>query len=417
MIGIDLGHETTTAVCAGELARVPSTPNPAESVERAVRELGVDGPRALVLHALEHAVLTATGLTKVAILRIGGDVADAVRPMFGWPKALRAAVLADSVIVPGATDHDGRISIPLDESAVRAFAERNRGAAFAVCGMFATLRDEQERRAAELIRAVSPESPVSCSADLGGSRLRPRENTTVLDAALSPLAARLSAELAVEDTYFLVGDGTLTALSSLEYHPARTLGARGAALLRGASAMRASSDVLLVDGDGTASAVGALADGLVTEAAEDAEFAGVPISQPLPAWHELESTDPEALAEAIDRLSPAPERTPVLAVAGTELAGAEPLRVDTGWLRAAGAAEAPVAGRGERIGPAETDPRGSAEQDARLAAMRAGAEPNGIRIAHSRSHRVPYLHTPTVRARALAIGPARGSREGVEHGG
>ncbi|WP_051897821.1 hydantoinase/oxoprolinase N-terminal domain-containing protein [Sciscionella sediminilitoris] len=398
MIGVDIGVRETTAVLDGTTVRVPSTADVYGGVRTALDRLGASGPVVYGLHNLGRAVLCRTGLARVAVLRIGGGAVDAVRPLYDWPEPLRAAVHADSTIVDGGVERSGRAIAPLDRAATIAFAERNRGAAFAICGPFGPLHDEQERDAAELVRAAAGTEHVSCSADIGSLGLRGRENACVLDAALRPLAARLAERLAAPDAYFLCGDGSCCALDLLAERPSSALGSAHAALLRGAAELRGRTELLVVLED----AVGAVAGELLVESSA-ARFAGVPVS--LPIAETLTATDAEGLAEALDRLAPVPGQTPVQRIGE--------LDADPAVVRAVGAAAAPVVGRSVRV----DDSGEAAEPAARADAIRRGAEPADVRTVSAWRHRLPYLHAAGIRSIAVAAGPAVHHGKGAADGG
>jgi N-methylhydantoinase A/oxoprolinase/acetone carboxylase beta subunit len=68
-----------------------------------------------------NAVLERTRLNRVAVIRIAGPATNAIRPLFGWPADLRAAVSAGAIIVGGGIEFDGRDITPLDTEAIRKF--------------------------------------------------------------------------------------------------------------------------------------------------------------------------------------------------------------------------------------------------------------------------------------------------------
>ena len=86
----------------------------------------------------------------------------------------------------GGHEFDSTEIAPLDEDAVREFAESCRGQvqAIAVAGPFAPANRDHEERAAAIIADVLGEGfPVSLSHELGALGLIERENAAILNAA------------------------------------------------------------------------------------------------------------------------------------------------------------------------------------------------------------------------------------------
>ncbi|NRQ39342.1 hydantoinase [Nonomuraea sp. NN258] len=433
--GVDVGPTNTDAALLDDEDRVVATvkvasvpDDPVAGVRTALGRL----PRreltrvAVGLRGAATAVTRRRGLRKVAVLRISGDSARAVRPLFGWPDDLRAAVSAGTEIVDGGGGLDREDWTPLDRDAVARFAAQvaGRAEAFAVTGLFSPLDGEQEREAAEIIRAElggSPSLPISLSADFGSLGLLERENATVLDAALSGFASDVADRLARTlaglcpgaAAHVTRGDGTLMSLEHLARHPGLSLGSGPASVLRGAGMLTGLDDAIVADVGAHRIRVGALAGGWPEEAVGGAGIGGVPVGIRIPALIRVpRPADPAELAEAVDRLQPGAGRLPLVVVGGGAHAVPEGLRPEHGLTAGAiGAAVSPVGGQYERIVrlPDRSALAAALEpvaEEARAAAVRAGADPRHVRIVEVSDTRLAYLPGPFFRLRARAAGPA-----------
>ncbi|MEX2420790.1 MAG: hydantoinase/oxoprolinase N-terminal domain-containing protein, partial [Actinomycetota bacterium] len=114
-LGIDVGGTNTDAVVLDRedrlvaKAKVATTSDVTSGIEAAIAAVvaapGVD--RSRITHAMlgtthaTNAILERRALRRVAVLRVGAPATQAVRPLFGWPDDLRAAVSAGEAIVGG----------------------------------------------------------------------------------------------------------------------------------------------------------------------------------------------------------------------------------------------------------------------------------------------------------------------------
>ncbi|MEV4309902.1 hydantoinase/oxoprolinase N-terminal domain-containing protein [Nonomuraea sp. NPDC049624] len=431
--GVDVGPTNTDAAVLADdgsvlatvkMASIPG--DPVACVRNALARLPMDGEPAQVAVGLRGAATAVTrrsGLRKVAVLRIAGVSATAVRPLSGWPPDLRAAVNAGTAVVDGGGGLDREDRTPLDRDAVARFAAQVAGTAqaVAVAGLFSPLDGEQEREAAEIVRAELGEGvPIALSADLGSLGLLERENATVLDAALSGFAGAVSGGLATAlaglcpgaAVFVTRGDGTLMSLEHLARHPGLSLGSGPASVLRGAGALTGLGDAVVADVGATRVRVGVLAGGYPEEAVGGADIGGVPVGLRIPGLIRVpRPVDPTELAEAVDRLQPGAGLLPLVVVGGGEHAVPEGLHPAHGPAAGAiGAAVSPVGGQYERIVrlPDRSALAAALEpvaEEARAAAVRAGADPRRVRVIGVEEIPLAYLPGPFVRLRARAAGP------------
>ncbi|MFE3451746.1 hydantoinase/oxoprolinase N-terminal domain-containing protein [Nonomuraea sp. NPDC059194] len=429
--GVDVGPTNTDAALLDEAGAVLSTVkvasvpgDPVASVTAALAALAAPPPAqvaqvAVGLHGAAAAVDGRRGLCRVAALRIGGQEAQAVRPLFGWPEDLRRAVEAGSAIVDGGGGLDREDWTQLDRDAVARFASSvaGRAQAVAVTALFSPLDAEQEHEAAEIVRAELGDLPIALSADLGTLGLLERENATVLDAALSGFATGVAERLAealspVTAVHVTRGDGTLMSLEHLARHPGLSLGSGPASMLRGAGVLTGLEDAVVADVGAKRIRVGVLAGGFPEEAVAGARIGGVPVGLRIPELIRVARPfEPAELAEAVDRMQPGAGRLPLVVVGGGAHAVPDGLHPEHATTAGAiGAATSPVGGQYERIVrlPDRAELPAAMEavvEQARASAVRAGADPLNVRILEAADTTLAYLPGPFVRLRARAAGP------------
>jgi N-methylhydantoinase A/oxoprolinase/acetone carboxylase beta subunit len=175
------------------------------------------------------------------------------------------------VRIDGGHGATGEESAPLDEAAVRrAVTEHEaRVEAFAVAANFSVRNPAHERRARELVRALSPK-PVTCACELSSQLDAPRRAlTAALNARLTPpirhlleaLARVLAAEAISAPLMIVKGDGTLMrAEVALEY-PVETILSGPAASVVGAGYLTGLRDFLVSDMGGTTTDIAVVAAG------------------------------------------------------------------------------------------------------------------------------------------------------------
>lgn len=433
--GVDVGPTNTDAALVAADGKVLATvkvatvpDDPVASVRAALERLPLSaatpaGQIAVGLRGAATAVTQRAGLRKVAVLRIGGASATAVRPLAGWPRDLRDAVSTGTAIVDGGGGLNPEDRTPLDREAVARFAAQVTGKAqaVAVAGLFSPLDGAQEREAAAIVRAeLGAAVPISLSAGLGTLGLLERENATVLDAALSGFASAVSSGLAEvlaalcpgAAAFVTRGDGTLMSLEHLARHPSLSLGSGPASVLRGAGALTGLADAVVADVGAVRVRVGVLAGGWPEEAVGGADIGGVPVGLRIPELIRVpRPVDPAELAEAVDRLQPAAGRLPLVVVGGGAHAVPDGTHPEHGPAAGAiGAAVSPVGGQYERIVrvPDRSALPGLLEpvlEEARAAAVHAGADPRHVRLIDVDQTPIAYLPGPFVRLRARAAGP------------
>ncbi|HTI23130.1 MAG TPA: hypothetical protein VL652_19210 [Kutzneria sp.] len=381
-------------------------------------------------------------LGPVAVVRLGAATTS-LPPLAGWPAELRSSVSIAEACVAGGARLDGTDFEPLDTAALVAFARQIAGRvnAVAVSSVFAAVAPGHELAAAGLLRAELGDSvPILLSHEMGGSGLLERENATVLQAALIRRAwgaahrlrrSLVDVGLSHAEPFLARNDGSIMTVDYALTRPllmhgaAAALGARGAALLAG----EPEALVAFTDVDGEPTAVCSVTAGSAQLAAGSTVIAGVQTGLRTVAL--VPTTPPiggrgcglPQLAAAVDRAKSSPRDLPLLVIGpgaeklvdtlpgplpGTTLVCCPP-RADA--AAAVGVAVAPVSGEAVRMFSANSshgdDIRHRTKEQARAAAVHAGADPVTVAVTDFEESTVPYVSEPTVMLRARAEGPPR----------
>ena len=195
---------------------------------------------------------------RVGLVSIGFSERDLARA--GVVEALGGG---PHVALAGGHDTHGREAAPLDLSALDGAAFADVGAV-AVAGMFAVRDPSHELLVREAVRAATG-LPVTCSHELSAKLNGPRRAlTSVLNARLLPMIARL---LAAADTMLadlglaaapmiVRGDGSLMARHFAADRPIETILSGPAASLVGAAHLAGTADAIVCDIGGTTSDIG-----------------------------------------------------------------------------------------------------------------------------------------------------------------
>ena len=298
-LGIDVGGTNTDAVIMDGAdrviakAKVPGTPDITGGIVAAIDAV-LRAPEATperITHVMlgtthaTNAVLERRNLRRIAVLRIGGPATHSIRPMFGWPPDLTAAISAGAVIVDGGIEFDGRDLSPLDTEAISRFLGQVAGRAdgVAITSVFAPVSARHELAAAEIVKRELGELHMSLSHEIGSLGLLERENATILNGALTGVAndvaiamyQALDAHELRPVTFFAQNDGTLMALDQALRYPVLTIGSGPANSVRGAAFLTRTADSLVIDVGGTSTDVGVLVNGFPRESSYGVEIGGI----------------------------------------------------------------------------------------------------------------------------------------------
>jgi len=233
-----------------------------------------------------NALVERRRLNRIGVIRVGLPAGASLPPMTAWPEALEQAIGAHTTMVSGGYHFDGRSYRDLDEAAVIAHVrdcQRLGIGAFSVSCVFAPVRDEAERRCAEIILGLMPQAQVTLSSQIGRLGLIERENASLLNAALGEHAQRVVgafSQALVEmgiaaPLYLSQNDGTLMGAARAQRFPVFTFASGPTNSMRGAAYLTGCRDALVVDIGGTTTDVGALVNGFPRESSLSADIGGV----------------------------------------------------------------------------------------------------------------------------------------------
>lgn len=298
-VGVDVGGTNTdAAVMDGPrllgACKSPTTADVTSGIVAAVRAALATArlqPQALqaVMIGTTHftnALVERRRLAPVAVVRLALPATTGVLPFADWPADLRPAIGDHVYLVGGGHEYDGRVLTALDEAELVKVAHdlKRRGLTqAALTGVFAPVNPAAELRAAEILRQEHPEVQLSLSHRLGGIGLLERENAAILNAALMPEAARVTAaleqamqQLGLSVPLFISqNDGTLMAPREIGQVPVLTFASGPTNSMRGAAFLSGLRDALVVDIGGTTSDVGVLSQGFPRQAGMAVRLAGV----------------------------------------------------------------------------------------------------------------------------------------------
>lgn len=298
-LGIDVGGTNTDAVLIdGQEViawnKTPTTTDVGEGIALSIRAvLAKAGIRPdnidCVMIGTTHftnACVERRHLLEVGVIRLALPSGAALPPMCGWPADLRRAMGGTCFQLPGGYEFDGAEIAAFDEWAVRDAARAMRRAglrAAAVSSAFAPINRAMEQRAAAILAEECPGIAISLSSDLGRIGLLERENATIMNAALTDLAGRVSRsfgtallEVGIHAPFYVSqNDGTLMSADHVARFPVLTFGSGPANSMRGAAFLTNVRDAIIMDIGGTTADIGALVNGFPRESAVAVDIGGV----------------------------------------------------------------------------------------------------------------------------------------------
>jgi len=298
-LGIDVGGTNTDAVLMDgssvrAAAKTATTEDVTSGVTSVIARLLSDADAdasaiRVVMIGTTHftnAIVEARRLTPTAAIRLGLPATRALPPLTDWPAALRGAVGEHVYQCRGGHEFDGRLIAPLDEDELRRTAEdigRRGIRSVAVSSVFSPVDARMEEQTAAIVREELPGVAVSLSHEIGRIGLLERENATIINACLRPLAAdiveafrRALGDSGIEAPLYLSqNDGTLMSVEHTERYPVATFASGPTNSMRGAALLSGERHCAVVDIGGTTSDIGVLRSGFPREAAAAVEIGGV----------------------------------------------------------------------------------------------------------------------------------------------
>lgn len=297
-IGIDVGGTNTDSVLMDgrtllASAKQPTTGDVTAGVVAGLRAvLGAlpEGKRvetvAVGTTHFTNAVVQATGLAPTAALRLGLPAGASVPPMTGWPARLTDALGGHRFMCHGGYEYDGTLLSPLDPEELKRVAadfKLTGVRSVAITSIFSPVNADLELEAAEILRQEIPDLRFSLSHEIGRLSLVERENATIMNAALLPLADRTVDAMSeailqsgLDAALFLSqNDGTLMDREFVRQYPVATFAAGPTNSMRGAALLSGLDDCVVVDIGGTTTDVGAVVGGFPRQATTSVDIAGV----------------------------------------------------------------------------------------------------------------------------------------------
>jgi N-methylhydantoinase A/oxoprolinase/acetone carboxylase beta subunit len=289
LIGVDVGGTHTDAVRVEDgriaaRAKVTTTPDVESGVLAALRAVGGEDAAARVhvgTTAFTNALVERRGLSPAAAVRVGAPASESLPPLSGWPAQLRGAVSIPVFLIGGGREYDGRPIRPLLRAEVEDVGRSLAGLGVrqvAVTAVFGTSHPQDELQVDAWLRAADARLGVSLSHRIGRFGILERENATLLNAMLRPLAEQTLGRLraAISGRLFISqNDGTTAPAAATAELPIFTVASGPTNSLRGASLLSGLGDALVVDVGGTTTDVGRLRAGYPQLAGLELEVAGV----------------------------------------------------------------------------------------------------------------------------------------------
>ena len=298
-IGVDVGGTNTDAVVLGAngvlgWSKTPTTADVYSGLVLAITEAIADakvdraGVDCVMVGTTQftNAVIQRRHLQPVGVVRLALPATSAIPPLTDWPNDLISAVGQNTYLVAGGYEFDGREIAPLDELSVaeasRAFRRSGLKAA-AITSVFSPINGNMEHRAAEIMQNEAPDIAISLSCELGQFGLLPRENSTIINAALSQLSGnvvcafrRALRELCLNVPMFISqNDGTLMRSDDVLRYPVLTFASGPTNSMRGAVYLAKVQDAMVVDIGGTTSDIGMIRNGFPRQSTNFVDIGGV----------------------------------------------------------------------------------------------------------------------------------------------
>ena len=297
-VGIDVGGTFTDGVAVrnGSVegkVKEPTTPDVTSGIVAVLDgllEAGIEGDEVeMVSLATTHttnAIIEREGLDRVGVLRLARPTGTTIPPLTGWPADLRDAIGGrDNVeMVEGGYEFDGSPLSELDEDAVRAWARSLDDVdTIAVTGVFSPVRPAQEETVHDIVREELGDVPVTRSSEIASISLLERENSAVLNAAVTTVMQRAIDAVRdalddrnVEAPLFIVqNDGSVMTADYAAEYPIFTAASGPASSIRGAVSLSGIEDGVVIDVGGTSTDVGYIVDGFPRESAMTVTIGGV----------------------------------------------------------------------------------------------------------------------------------------------
>lgn len=300
-LGIDVGGTNTDAVLIDKDMNIiadikyPTSEDIYDGIIGAIRSVleisGIDKTQIkqamLGTTQCTNAIVERRNLAEIGIMRIGAPATMGIPPMVDWPEDI-CRIAAGSIIIGGGSEYDGKELASLDEDAAKDFFRemKSKGVnSIAISSVFSTVRNDHEKRAAEICREIMGDDVhISISSEIGSMGLIERENATILNAALWQVAEKFTdgfaKSLADEgiteaDIYLSQNDGTLMTMEYAKKYPILTVACGPTNSIRGASYLSNLKNAAVIDVGGTTTDLGIIQNGFPRESSVAVTIGGV----------------------------------------------------------------------------------------------------------------------------------------------
>ncbi|MEE9298154.1 MAG: hydantoinase/oxoprolinase N-terminal domain-containing protein, partial [Acidimicrobiia bacterium] len=258
-LGIDVGGTNTDAVLMDgrrvvATLKTPTTEDVSSGIVTALSDLLAEAAADVadvtaVMIGTTHftnAVVEGRRLAPTAAIRLGAPATRSLPPLVDWPKRLTAAIGGHAYLCKGGHEFDGREISQLDVEELRRIAVEIAEAgvqSVAITSVFSPVNGEMEEEAAAVLIHEVPGLSVSLSREIGRIGLLERENATILNGSLQPLAERIVAgfdeavvRVGIDAPIFISqNDGTLMSLDQTRRYPVATFASGPTNSMRGAA--------------------------------------------------------------------------------------------------------------------------------------------------------------------------------------
>ncbi len=298
-IGIDVGGTNTDAVLVADgkvltSCKCLTTADVISGVKNALNVLlqdaGEDAKNvSAVMIGTTHfvnAVVQRKHIEKTAVMRISLPASATLQPLCDWPEDLAQVTDGGHYLVEGGHEYDGREIVPMNDNMVRQAVrdiKKSGVTSIAVSSPFSTIINTHEVRAKQIILEQMPDALITLSSEIGKIGLLERENVSILNAALLPLAAKTieSLEQALQQIglmvplYITQNDGTITSAENAKNRPVFSFASGPTNSMRGAVFLSGIKEGIVCDVGGTTSDLGYLVNGFPREANNVVHVGGV----------------------------------------------------------------------------------------------------------------------------------------------
>ncbi|KAK3086626.1 hypothetical protein FSP39_021189 [Pinctada imbricata] len=233
-----------------------------------------------------NAVIQNRDLAKVAVIRLCGTASRGTPPFCDFPDDLKQCIFGGYYMVDGGYEFDGRENSSLNFEEVRKCLDELESKSvrnIVVCGIFSSVKQEQEIQVRNFIKEAKPNFSVTISNEIGQNGLLLRENASILNESLKPLCRKTIQGFrhALESLklrcpfYLTQNDGTILSADQAEDYPVLTFSSGPTNSMRGAAFLCGIEDAVVIDIGGTTTDVGVLSKGFPRQASFIMEIGNV----------------------------------------------------------------------------------------------------------------------------------------------